>query len=59
VQDLDLQVAGVHFFVSQTHLALHAVLVQQLPVQVVVFALVPLPAIAAMDINMAVVAIKI
>ena len=54
---VDLHVAGLHFLVSQTHLAVQA-FVQQLPLQLVlVFVL--LPAIAANDINMAVPAIKI
>jgi len=57
VQELDLQVAGVHFLVLQTHLEVHA-FVQQLPLHVV-FVLVLLPAMAANDINIAVPAIKI
>jgi hypothetical protein len=52
-----LQVAGVHFLASQTHLWVHA-FVQQVPLQQL-FVLVLLPAIAANDINIAALAIKI
>jgi hypothetical protein len=56
LQVLELQDSGVHFL-SQTHLLEHA-FTQVLPLQQLLL-FVPLPAIAASDINIAVLAIKI
>jgi hypothetical protein len=54
-----VQVAGVHFLVSQTHLLEHA-FTQALPLQqLLVLSFALLPAIAASDSNIAVLAIKI
>jgi hypothetical protein len=58
LQVFDLQVSGVHFLVSQTHLLEHA-FTQVLALVQQVFVFVLLPAIAANDINIAVPAIKI
>jgi hypothetical protein len=57
LQVLDLQVSGVHFFVSQTHFLEHA-FTHALPLQQLL-SFVLLPAKAASDSNIAVLAIKI